>query len=133
MKKKLAQLAMGCCTVMAMATGGQAFASEDPVPYDPILYTGKDHTCTRADIQFNATIKKEVADKGGVVSLMAPFLSSKPHESMPTKLFYGTHLFAGAVKGEMVNGSDKWYVVHNWWADTYMHSSNFEDKIECNE
>ncbi|MDQ0416800.1 hypothetical protein J2Z48_000967 [Croceifilum oryzae] len=124
MFKKVASFTIGCSIVMGATTG--AFANYNPTPY-----TGADHPCKSSFVDFQATITKEVADKGGVTTLVEPSLSSKPYEALPTKLFYGTHGFTGVVKGEMVNGSDKWYVVHNMWANTYVHSSNFEKNVKC--
>ncbi|MDQ0416798.1 hypothetical protein J2Z48_000965 [Croceifilum oryzae] len=40
-------------------------------------------------------------------------------------------MFNGVVQGEEGNGSNKWYVVHNMWANTYIHSSNFEKDVKC--
>ncbi|TCP62498.1 hypothetical protein [Baia soyae] len=124
MLKRVASFAIGCSIVMGATTG--VFASYKPTPY-----TGADHPCKSSFVDFKATITKEVADKGGVTTLVEPSLSSKPYEALPTKLFYGTHGFTGVVHGEMVNGSDKWYVVHNMWANTYVHSSNFEKDVKC--
>ncbi|SFX77480.1 hypothetical protein SAMN04487866_12430 [Thermoactinomyces sp. DSM 45891] len=126
MFKKCIAVVMGCSIMMATAAGVSATEEKLAIPYK-----GKDHPCKSSSTQFNATLTKEVVDKGGVISLMEPSLSSKPHEKLPTKLFYGTHMFNGVVHGEEVNGSDKWYVVHNMWANTYIHSSNFEKDVKC--